>query len=234
MGRHPILDLSFLLSLLLLGAALVHGVLRRRRRWLAGLAGALLIGPPLWIVVGTGYRYVAGSARLTWPTGKARYRELHNLDPRYRAFVEPGWSDPLWARWSAAIRQQTLVWLLERFGPMRGSYLGPYPEREQVRSRLLETHYRTGLSALGSPIAMKEREIRVPADLLRRALADADRDDLAADGPKLDLALLAPDCFVVGYWSHRAYHAELLDLQSFGWFAHYVFLEDDAPLPALP
>ncbi|MEO8183653.1 MAG: hypothetical protein ABI895_33300 [Deltaproteobacteria bacterium] len=33
------------------------------------------------------------------------------------------------------------------------------------------------------------------------------------------------------YWSHRAYHAELMDLSAFGWFAHYVYFEHDEPLP---
>jgi hypothetical protein len=229
--RHLLLDLGFLIGLLLLGAAGVHGLLRRRRRWLAGLAGALLIGPPLWTVVATGYRYAGGSARLTWPTEKPRYRELHNLDPHYRVFVQPQWSEQLWQRWSAELQQHTRVGLIQRFGPMRGSYLGLYPEREQVRSRLLELHYRTAPSALAGPVAMGDREIRVPEAFVKRALADADRDELGAGGPKLDLALLEPDCLVVGYWSHRAYHAELLDLSGFGWFAHYVFFEDDGVLP---
>lgn len=232
MVRHLLLDLSFLLGLLLLGAAGVHGLLRRRRRWLVWLAGAISIVPPLQIMVETGYRYATGSARLTWPTETVRYRELHNLDPRYRAFVVPGWSEQLWQRWSLEIQQQTLVWLLERFGPMPGSYLGRYPEREQVRSGLLEKRHGTEPSALTGPVAMGHREFRVPAEFVRRALTDADRDDLAAGRPRIDLALLEPDCLVVGYWSHRAYHAELLDLQGFGWFAHYVFFEDDGPLPA--
>ncbi len=190
-----------------------------------------MIGPPLFIGARTGYRYASGSARLTWPTEKPRYRELYNLDPRYRVFVKPEWSEQLWQRWSAELQQHTLVWVIQRFGPMRGSYLGLYPEGEQVRSRLLEQRYRTGPTALAGPVAMGDREISVPAAFVKRALLDAaDRGEFGA-GPKLDLALMDPDCLVVGYWSGRVYHAELLDLAGFGWFAHYVFFEDDGPLP---
>jgi hypothetical protein len=224
-------DISFLFGLLLLGVAGIYGLLRRGRRWVAWVAGVLLIVPPLLVAARTAYRYALGSARLTWPSGQVTYRELYNLDPRYRAFVEPRWREQLAERWSADIQQQTLFWLIQRFGWMRGSYLGPYPQREQVRARLLETSYRGKPSELASAFPIGDRTIQVRDAVLHVALVDADREQLAAGGPQLQVALIDPNCLVVGYWGARAYHAELLDLSGFGWFAHYVYFDYDEPLP---
>ncbi|MEO8182767.1 MAG: hypothetical protein ABI895_28370 [Deltaproteobacteria bacterium] len=46
------------------------------------------------------------------------------------------------------------------------------------------------------------------------------------------MALVGTSCLVLGYWGHFGYHAELIDLSGFGWFAHYVYYEDGPPLPA--
>jgi hypothetical protein len=203
------------------------------RRWLAWLGIALSIGVPLLIAASTGYRYAAGSARLMWPSGHPRYRELYNLDPRYRAFVQPGWSQQLWERWAAKLEQHALVWLIEGLGPMPGSYLGPYPPRDEVRSLLLEASPALTPGELAGSFVVGDRTLQVPAAALTRALADADRGELASGGPRLDLVLLEQSCLVLAYWSQRAYHAELIDLSGFGWFAHYVYFEgQDEPLPA--
>jgi len=213
-------------------AGLVHGLLRPGRRWLAWFSLSLLCGPPLLLVLRTSYQYVVGSAQLCWQSGLQRRRELRNLDPNYRVFPDPRCSPPSWGLWPGKIRQRTLFVLIERFGPMRGSYLGVYPSREEVREALLQSFEMALVDELSSPFPLGPLVFQLTPAVLSRALVDVEYERRAAHGPILNLALVDSSCLVLGYWSNETYHAELIDLSGFGWFAHYVFFEDE--VEALP
>jgi len=225
--HHPFADLFFLLALLIVAAALIYGLLRRRR-WLIGMALLVLIGPPLVLVVKTSGQYWKGTARLRWQSGRPRHRELYNLDSEYRAFAAyPYHPWRIWERLGDEIEQDTLVLLIETLGSMQGSYLGFYPTRDEVRAALLQSQDIVVPRDLSAAFTLGSRTIHIPSGALSRALIDATEEDRAANGPRLKLVLVAPSCLVLGYWGYFGYHAELIDLAGFGWFAHYVYYEDD-------
>jgi hypothetical protein len=214
-------DLAFGLGLLVLLLGGVHGMLRPRQRWFTWTALLALFAPPLFLVLKTSYRYVEGTARLRWPSNEPRYREFENLDPKYRAFVRYG-HPGLWWRAVSGIEQYTFTILFDLFGPMRGSYLGPYPCRDGVRVRMAHVQPSATARSLADGFELDGQTIQVPAPALARALADASA--IQANGSRLlAVALVTECCLIIGYWDRRWYHAELVDLSGFGWFAHYVF-----------
>lgn len=229
MRYRPETELSFLLGLLLISLAGVYGCFRPRWRRLTWLALVLLGVPPLALALRTTSRYFNGTARLREPSLSPRFRELENLDPVYRVFVEYAGIE-IWWRWAAKIEQATLLRLFSLFGPMAGSYQGPYPSRDVVRTALLEAQTFALPGELSAPITVDGQAIRLAPAAQQRALAHYD----ASEGDQaLALARAGGSCLLLGYWFNRWYHAELIDAAGFGWFAHYVFEQDEADaLPA--
>jgi hypothetical protein len=198
---------------------------RPRRRALWFLLVPVL---PLLVVSGTtSYEYLAGTVRIPGtPPGLRSRREVHNLEPKYRVLGSSYYYKPLmpWAWLSAWTRLHTLAALVDCFGPVPGSYQGPYPDREQVLAAIRAARVLTTPEALTQPLLVAGRSIQLSAQDVRRMFETT--PSVRTEGAVLTLALFEETCLLIGFSSGTLYQVEMLDTAGFGWFARYVFPSD--------
>jgi hypothetical protein len=177
---------------------------------------ALLALPALLAVVAgvagaTAYEYFSGTVlRPGSPSGDGSFLELHNLDPEYRIGCDLHTASGV----LAPTRMRTLELLVHWFGPVPGSYQGPYPEHVFVEP-----------TALAEPLVVDGQAIQLrPADI-KRALGPPVQ---AQDDPygQVALKIFEDTCLLLGHWSGGNYDVDMIDTSRVGWFAHYVYSPD--------
>jgi hypothetical protein len=113
----------------------IHSAVGRRRGWWLSLVLSPVFGLPAWGFAMACAGYFRGDAALMTvglPSDEAR-----NLNPELRCArrttgcVVCGWEPFVNAGNNAALRG-----LIRTFGPMKGSYVGPYPTREEAAAAL--------------------------------------------------------------------------------------------------
>src|SRR5262249_47997940 len=103
--------------------------------------------------------------------------------------------------------------LVQRFGPAKGSYRGPYPTKEEAvgilgasRSSVSHDEWVSGT------FQVQGRAVQVPGSAVSRVeLPSSTRVDVALVGP----------CLVVGFERGETREVHLIDLAGTGWFAVY-------------
>ncbi len=115
-------------ALLALAGAAVNGA---RRRWFA-VAAIVLLSPVVFLLGRGVYEYTRGTAHLQY-MGLPK-TESGNIDPVYRCerltggcVLRRGDED-----FVQSIHNLSVCAMIRLFGPMRGSYLGPYPTRDEA------------------------------------------------------------------------------------------------------
>lgn len=105
---------------------------RSRWAWLLLVVNPFIIATGL-SALGGAYGYFHGSGRFL--TRGLPGQEFFNLDPDYRIYREPGgcmfYDSDIFTQ---APHNAILASLVEHFGPMAGSYIGPYPGRAEAYS----------------------------------------------------------------------------------------------------
>lgn len=211
--------------------AMAYHVFRMRRGW--ALSGIVLLITPL--IVGATratYGYLSGTARLPLSnTVGVLPAERSNLDERYRLFARIHLESVSVPHAVLAwIENAVLVQLLERFGPMRGSYTGPYPSRDAVYVALIQSRQHVTPDELFRPFRVAGRMVQVSPTIARQALGDYEPK---YGGGKITLVSVGNGAVALGYWLSQRYHAELVD-ERFGWFAHYLYTAEGARAVPLP
>ncbi len=148
--------------------ALGLGVNLARRRWSRAVAIGLLNPLAVFFVL-TICDYLSGSGTLWYPY--LPRAQSCNVDPVYRCQSNGRYAWPQFpVDW---LHNATLKTLIAVFGPMRGSYLGPYPTEQQCQLALtgadeLDPNVlaRDQLAFRGQSISLDER---VGSTLLRRS-----------------------------------------------------------------
>jgi hypothetical protein len=195
---------------------------RTRRRALLWLLLVPVL--PLLVVSGaTSYEYLAGSVRVPgFPAGARSVREHHNLDREYRVLGGVRSERILpWTLLVARTRRYTLATLVDWFGPVPGSYQGPYPDRETAFASARAARVFATPEALTQPLLVGGRSILLSAQDLQRVFEWS--PSTQAEGSVLALHLFEGTCLLIGFSSGDSYHVELVDTAGFGWFARYVF-----------
>lgn len=184
------------------------------------LAALAIIG----VVAGvTAHEYFAGTVlRPGYPTGWKSSHELNNLDPEYRIGCDLRAASGVLAR----TRMLTLELLRHWFGPVPGSYQGPYPEREMAWAAVRSAHVFVEPTALAQPLVVDGQAIALRPTEVRRALGSLAR---APDDPygKVALKIFEDTCLLLGRWRDDGnYDVNMIDTSGVGWFAHYVYPPD--------
>ena len=212
--------------------AIVSRLFRARRGWLA-LLGIVLVTAPLIIgATRATYGYLSGTARLPLSNRVGVLpAERSNLDPRYRLFarihlesVSVPYAVLAW------IENAVLIQLLERCGPMRGSYTGPYPSRDAVYAALIQSSQHVTPDELFRPLQVAGRMVHLSPIIAGQALGDYEPK---YGGGKITLVSVGNGALALGYWLSQRYHVELVD-ERFGWFAHYLYTAEGARALPLP
>jgi hypothetical protein len=115
--------------------------------------------------------------------------------------------------------------LVRWFGPVPGSYQGPYPDRETAWAVARSEWRSLPPTAFLQPVVIEGQTIRLSPSDIRRALPQLafpthDPDD--SDRP-VALKLFEGTCLLIGRWSGENYYVELLDTSRLGWFTRYKF-----------
>ncbi len=143
------------------------GVNLARRRWSRAVAIALLNPLAVFFVL-TIFDYFSGSGTLWYPY-LPRVQSC-NVDPVYRCQINGRYAWPQFpVDW---LHNATLKTLIAVFGPMRGSYLGPYPTAQQCQVALIGADELDPNVLAADRIVFREQTFRldngVGADMLRR------------------------------------------------------------------
>ncbi|MCE9580985.1 MAG: hypothetical protein K8T20_00560 [Planctomycetes bacterium] len=113
----------------------IHSAVGHRRGWWLTLVLSPLLGLPAWGFAKACVGYVRGDAALMMvglPSDEAR-----NLNPDLRcAKRTTGCVVCGWEPFANAGNNVALRGLIHTFGPMKGSYVGPYPTREEAAAAL--------------------------------------------------------------------------------------------------
>jgi hypothetical protein len=195
----------------------------QRRILLATLLVTLALLAPLAVVAGvTAYEYFAGTVlRPGYPAGSKSRHEVFNLDPEYRIGCDLRDASGLLAR----TRKRTLDLMVRWFGPVPGSYQGPYPDREMAWAAVRSAQLVVEPTALSHPVIVDgQRFALLPTDV-QHALGSVVR---APNDPYGTVALkvFEDTCLLLGQWSGGNYSVEMIDTSGVGWFARYVFSPD--------
>jgi len=169
----------------------------------------------------TTQQYFSGAVRVPgYPANKKFGVEARNLDPVYRVacdLEEYSWVTP--TRW------RTLELLVRWFGPVPGSYQGPYPDRETAWAFVRSAQRSVAPAALSQPLVVDGQAIRLSAVDIQRALPP--EEALDDSNARVALKMFEGTCLLIGHWSGVNYCVELIDTGGLGWFARYVFAPDD-------
>lgn len=166
----------------------------------------------------TAYQYFAGTVHLPGvPVNKKFRSELGNLDPVYRI--------PCDLRDLSLVtraRKRTLGLLVRWFGPVPGSYQGPYPDREMAWAAVRSASLSVPRAALSRPLVVDGQTIRLsPADIRRVFPGESMTTD--DSNPAVVLKLWEGTCLLIGRWSGANYCVEMIDTSRVGWFARYEY-----------
>jgi hypothetical protein len=170
----------------------------------------------------TAYQYCTGTVRVPgFPSNKKFRSEIRNLDPKYRMPCDLG--DPSLL---TPTRELTLELLVRWFGPVPGSYQGPYPDRKTAWAASRSATLSVPRAAISQPLVVDGQTIRLSPSDIRRALP---RESLTSDdsNPTVALRLFEGTCLLVGRWSGANYCVEMIDTSRIGWFARYEFIPMD-------
>lgn len=169
----------------------------------------------------TAWQYFDGTARLPgFPANKKFLSEATNLDPVYRVPCDLGDSSPF-----TGARRKTIELLVRWFGPVPGSYQGPYPDRETAWAAARSSSLSVPSVALSQPLIVDGQTIRLSPSDIRRALP---RQSILSEDTNASVALkiFEGTCLLIGRRSGANYCVELIDTSGRGWFARYEFAPD--------
>lgn len=197
---------------------------RRSPRFIAVLTLASVAMSALYCVGVTCVGYARGTVRLV-PESVSFIPEFNNLDPHDRVWHRRGgtWWLP---RAYDAIERRTFRGLTWGFGPMRGSYQGPYPSAQQALDALMAQAEFLSAERARRDILLPGRDL--PWELGDEALSDS-LDPARPVDDQVALALFGSHCLVLGFWEPAAYRVYLADTQKHGWFATYRYDERLVP-----
>jgi hypothetical protein len=166
----------------------------------------------------TAQQYFAGTVRAAgYPSNYKFESEITNLHPKYR--VPCALAD--YTQLTRA-RLRTLDFLVRWFGPVPGSYQGPYPDRETAWAVARSAWRSVPPTALLQPLVVDGQAIRLSLSDLRSALPQLSFRTYDSDLP-VALKLFEGTCLLIGRWSGPNYRVELIDTSRIGWFARYEY-----------
>jgi hypothetical protein len=198
--------------------------LARTRRWARLWLLLVPLLPPLTVCGVTSYQYLVGTVRT--PTWIGFSRERANLDREYRVGSSVP-SDKPWASLVARIQHRTLYTLVDWFGPVPGSYQGPYPDRQTAYAEARSALLLVAPAALTRPLQLQRRSIQLSSRDLQLVLSWTPA--LEVEDTVVAVKLFERTLLLIGFDSGQYYHVELIDTSGFGWFARYAFLVDADP-----
>lgn len=170
----------------------------------------------------TTQRYFAGTVQIPgFPANKKFLSEATNLDPVYRVPCDLRDSSPF-----TGARRRTIELLVRWFGPVPGSYQGPYPDRETAWAAARSTSLSVPSAALSQPLIVDGQTIRLSPSDIWRALP---RQSILSEDSNatVELKMFEGTCLLIGRRSGANYCVELIDTSGLGWFARYEFAPDN-------
>ncbi len=169
---------------------------------------------PVHVVVATAASYARGDATLARAAAGLPGPESRNLDPTYRVFPNGGRCALDTGTWATElIERGTLIALLRALGPMKGSYLGPYPTASEAD---------TIVNSSGREIdvdSWDDGELVIAGHPLR--VERRWRDQVGRLAPRRIVAGTQANVAVVQVETDSARWVFLTDLGNAGWFATY-------------
>ena len=166
----------------------------------------------------TTQQYFAGTVRAPgYPTNHKFESEITNLDPEYRVPCDLADYTQL-----TRARLRTLELLVHWFGPVPGSYQGPYPDRETAWAVARSAWLSLPPAALSQSLVIDGQTIRLSPSDIRRAVPQ--RSSSADDfEPTVTLKFFEGTCLLIGHWSGENFRVEMIDTTRIGWFARYEY-----------
>ncbi|HVZ31161.1 MAG TPA: hypothetical protein VG963_01970 [Polyangiaceae bacterium] len=166
----------------------------------------------------TAQQYFAGTVRAAgYPANYKFESEATNLHPKYRVPCERGDYTQL-----TRARLRTLEFLVRWFGPVPGSYQGPYPDRATAWALARSAFLSLPPAALSQPFVVQGETIRLsPSDIRHTFIQQSSASD--DSNPNVALKLFEGTCLLIGHWSGENYRVEMIDTSRIGWFARYEF-----------
>ena len=166
----------------------------------------------------TAEQYFSGTVRAPgYPTNYKFESETSNLDPEYRVPCDLADYTQL-----MRARLRTLELLVRWFGPVPGSYQGPYPDRETAWALARSAFLSLPPAALSQALVVQGQTIQLsPSDIGHALTQQSSTSD--DPNPSVALKLFERTCLLIGHWSGENYRVEMIDTSRIGWFARYEF-----------
>jgi hypothetical protein len=165
---------------------LVSGIVigLRAKRWVS-TAFAALFSPFAYSALIAGCDYSCGTARLR--AMGLPGTEFHNVDPEWRCERVTGGCVVRGNEWVHEVPYNTVVKALIRIlGPMKGAYLGPYPDWEDARAALVGAQKVAIEDLVADRIPLDGRVVSLDAGVGRGLLRHSDWQFALSDPDELD------------------------------------------------
>lgn len=209
--------------------------IRWRRRWLVWGTIGLILGPFAFGIARATVDYSMGSARLfdaPRPRRGVAALEWDSVHPLYRSFPRrPRYNSLLLGQALDALELRVGQGLFTMLGPMPGSYLGPYPSRQEALTAFRAASSVICADQLFGPFVVEQRRVRLSPKDLEHGLKYFS-DDQPSDGRRLVATWIGRSCLLLGFVRQQTLFLELIDESSFfGWFARYSLIPPGETLP---